>query len=165
MVSCLSDKRKRLQNKVKFVHEVLSGVLKVNNRPEAELVNELRERKYDSFDSGYVYLLGEVNMRTLGAEKVKELNAELEKVNEERDVLLSTNILDMWRSDIKDLEKELEILCPLSCSVNKLQIFSLIIHTFPLVLQKLIPEVTKKADGKFSLVYSRRKKKQLGDKI
>ncbi|CAL9216144.1 unnamed protein product [Arabidopsis halleri] len=40
MVTCLSDKMIRLQNKVKFVHEVLSGELKVNNRPEAELVNE-----------------------------------------------------------------------------------------------------------------------------
>ncbi|KAM0851391.1 hypothetical protein ACQ4PT_052453 [Festuca glaucescens] len=128
---------KKLDEKVRFILAVVKGEIKVNNRKRAELVQELKQKGYESFPknkkkdepvaagatddvegdeestadaadaSGYDYLLS-MSIGTLTLEKVQQLLAQQENLRKEVVRLSQTEPTELWFKDLEALEKELD---------------------------------------------------------
>jgi DNA topoisomerase-2 len=121
----LEEQMARLQNRWRFIQEVVSGTLVVQNRPKAQLWQELRDREYHSFpplftnsddeaknendtsaaehvamDRDYDYLLG-MAIWSLTQERMKNLERELEKKRKEWERVCGTSVRQMYRVDLE----------------------------------------------------------------
>ncbi|KAF0700252.1 Aste57867_9207 [Aphanomyces stellatus] len=119
-----------LSNKMRFILAVIDGTLVVNNRKKKDLLQELRDKKFDPMpkksapivaagdnnndandddetadvsSKDYDYLLS-MALWSLTAERVENLRNELDGKNKERDAIFSTSLEDMWLKDLDDLE-------------------------------------------------------------
>ena len=93
-------------NRVRFIEEILSGNLKINNRPKRDIESDLAAMNFDKEDKSYNYLLN-MAIHSLTKEKADELRklqkdklAELEKAKK----LTPTQ---MYETDLKTLLKRI----------------------------------------------------------
>ena len=135
LLAALSGEWERLDNKARFILEVVKGTFKVSNVPKATLLAELADRGYSMFDPsagkgsagvdadedeeedapskaltpsrGYNYLLS-MPLWSLTEEKVAALTAELEAKEAELAALRATEPADLWRRDLDALEEALD---------------------------------------------------------
>eukprot|EP00531_Pseudo-nitzschia_arenysensis_P017060 CAMPEP_0116147982 /NCGR_PEP_ID=MMETSP0329-20121206/18076_1 /TAXON_ID=697910 /ORGANISM="Pseudo-nitzschia arenysensis, Strain B593" /LENGTH=1429 /DNA_ID=CAMNT_0003644009 /DNA_START=85 /DNA_END=4370 /DNA_ORIENTATION=- len=131
LVKNLQKEQNMLSNKARFVEEVCSGDLVVNNRKKTELLDDLQARGYDLFDKtkkdenddsdeenedsssyadlsrGYEYLLG-MKLWNLTYEKVEELRKQLAEKTEELEKLESTQPSQIWLNDLDAIEVALD---------------------------------------------------------
>ncbi|KAI8823024.1 DNA topoisomerase, partial [Fimicolochytrium jonesii] len=124
----LKSELNKLSNQVRFVLEVIQGDLIVHNRKKANVVQQLRARKYsplgkdgeemkvgdESTESGgeaeeggaaaagghgYDYLLS-MPIWNLTMEKVQRMTSDRDEKQAELNTLLDTKIQDLWRRDL-----------------------------------------------------------------
>jgi len=136
LLAALSGEWERLDNKARFILEVVKGTFKVSNVPKATLLQELADKGYSMFDPaagkgsagvdaeeeeedgaaaakvltpsrGYNYLLS-MPLWSLTEEKVAALTAELEAKEAELAALRATEPADLWRRDLDVLEEALD---------------------------------------------------------
>jgi len=120
----------KLENKVRFITEIISNKLKVQNRKKADLIAELKSKKYDVFagnrkeessnnqdddqesndeqdaDGGFDYLLS-MQIWNLTWERVEQLKRQLEEKQAELDYIISLTPKQMWEIDLDDLILEI----------------------------------------------------------
>ncbi|KAJ3370984.1 DNA topoisomerase 2 [Allomyces arbusculus] len=110
----------RLENRVRFVTEVINRTLIIERKKKAQLCTELRQRKYleiakdgslkeaqdddeneveDASTTGFDYLLS-MPLYSLTFEKVEQLEVEMMKKKAELDYVLSQSPEDMWQTDL-----------------------------------------------------------------
>lgn len=97
LIEKLTEKAKVLSNKSKFVRQVVDGDLIIFKRKKSSLEDELM-RKFGAFD----YLL-DIKTYQYTEEAIKKLMDESKQATDELEILRSTQILDMWKSDIKNV--------------------------------------------------------------
>jgi DNA topoisomerase-2 len=97
LIEKLTEKAKVLSNKAKFVRQVVDGDLIIFKRKKSSLEDELM-RKFGAFD----YLL-DIKTYQYTEEAIKKLMDESVQATEELEILRGTQILDMWKSDIKNI--------------------------------------------------------------
>ncbi|CAM8927292.1 unnamed protein product [Rhodiola kirilowii] len=127
----------KLDNRVRFILNVVEGKIIVNNRKRAELFLELKQKGFTPFPkkrtveeviandnddadssedteitkgvqaSDYEYLLS-MAIGTLTLEKVQELCAEKDKLNDEVEELRGLSPKSLWLRDLDALEKQLD---------------------------------------------------------
>ena len=133
LVENLREEQRKLSNKARFVEEVCSGDLIVNNRKRADILAELQQRGYELFNKtetaateeseeeeqeyenlsvaelakGYEYLLG-MKIWSLTFEKAEALRAELGSKTAELETLLATAPSDIWLNDLIAIEEALD---------------------------------------------------------
>ena len=131
----LANEWERLDNKARFISEVLSGELIIANKKKAVLLRELKTRGYKQFPKaggaaadddevdagdtadvaalsrGYTYLL-QMPMWSLTQEKVNALRAEVEQKELELAKLRGTTPADLWRTDLNALKDVLRDMFP-----------------------------------------------------
>jgi len=131
MVKNLRKEQNMLSNKARFVEEVCSGSLVVNNRKKVELLEDLQTRGYDLFEKntndnnddsddededspstsdlskGYEYLLG-MKLWNLTYEKVEDLRKQLAERTAELEKLESTEPSQIWVNDLDAIEVALD---------------------------------------------------------
>ncbi|RKP23009.1 DNA topoisomerase II, partial [Syncephalis pseudoplumigaleata] len=104
----LTTEWSKLDNRVRFILEIIQGSLVVQNRKRKTILEELRKRGYAAFpkqganggkDHGYDYLLS-MPIWSLTEEKVERLKKELAEKQRELDVLLGKDTKDLWREDL-----------------------------------------------------------------
>ncbi|CAK4647363.1 unnamed protein product [Aphanomyces euteiches] len=117
-----------LSNRARFILAVIEGSLIVNNRKKKDLLEELRQKKFDPMpkkpapivaaddnepqeadddandvsSKDYDYLLS-MPLWSLTAERVESLRNDLEAKNNERDSIFATSLEQMWLKDLDDL--------------------------------------------------------------
>ncbi|GKY99436.1 hypothetical protein MPSEU_000898200 [Mayamaea pseudoterrestris] len=121
-----------LSNKARFVEEVCSGILVVNNRRRNDILLELKQRGYEMYSSkddhiksdaevdgedmeqsqselsqGYEYLMG-MKLWSLTMEKVDALKVLLVQKTAELDSLRLTSPDHLWSNDLDAIEKALD---------------------------------------------------------
>lgn len=127
LVDTLTEEWNRLENKVRFIEEIGSGVLKIQNKRKPELVKELTERGYKSFGDStaaatatgaeespdnadseepkslkaFDYLLN-MPIGSLTAERATQLRAERDSKEAALSDLLARTPKDLWRADLKE---------------------------------------------------------------
>ncbi|ORX76043.1 type II DNA topoisomerase [Anaeromyces robustus] len=113
-----------LNNKVRFIMEIINGTLVINRKKRVELVKEMISRGYDRVypkgktnettneeeeevddGKGYEYLLS-MQFWSLTLEKVEKLKAERDAKKEELDYLKAQAIEDLWLGDLDDFLDE-----------------------------------------------------------
>lgn len=99
MLKTMAERQVLLNNKNRFITDVIEGNIVVFRRPKMELENELKTKKFVPIDGTYDYLL---NIKTYQytMEAVNSLVEEVEKLRVDTDALKVTTVVDMWKSDI-----------------------------------------------------------------
>ena len=129
----LRREQKMLSNRARFVEEVCSGELVVNNRKRTDILADLQERGYDLLEKedkeqaddeesdvdehdsatdaelarGYEYLLG-MRIWALSYEKVKELRSQLAEKTQAVADLEETPPSQIWLDDLDAIEEALD---------------------------------------------------------
>lgn len=118
----------KLDNKVRFIEEIISGKLIIQNRKKIDIVADLKKREYapmkknaltnvlpgdvvekdDSDVSGYDYLLG-MPLWSLTWERVQHLMKEREEKADEVNFLTSQSAQDLWRIDLAEFIIQLDV--------------------------------------------------------
>jgi len=97
MIEELTKKAQVLSNKAKFVRQVVDGDLIIFKRKKSSLEDEL-VRKFGAFD----YLL-DIKTYQYTEEAILKLTKESVQATEELETLRDTQILNMWKVDIKNM--------------------------------------------------------------
>ncbi|KAH9385556.1 DNA topoisomerase II [Nematocida major] len=97
-----------LENRVRFIGEVVSGAMKILKRKAAEIVAELEENGYDKKDDSYDYLLT-MQIASLTAERMEKLSREAETKKAEYAALKERTIENMWLADLDEFLDNLDM--------------------------------------------------------
>ncbi|ORX47390.1 type II DNA topoisomerase [Piromyces finnis] len=119
-----------LNNKVRFIMEILDGTLIINRKKRADLVKEMISKGYERVfpkkknndtttveegkdetedeGKGFEYLLS-MQLWSLTYEKVEKLKTERDAKKEELDSLMAQTIEDLWLNDLDDFLDEWDV--------------------------------------------------------
>lgn len=112
LVDVLTKKLNDNSNICKFIKLVIEGKIKINNRPRAEIKEDLK--KYDLPES-----MLSVPISKLTKEEYEALLKENESIRKELEYIKNTTIEEMYLKDLKDLRKALEDDFPEDVNPNK----------------------------------------------
>ena len=114
----LKNKLLILENKMRFINEVIKKTINIAECSKNELLKQLFDKEYNLYDSQnniisevsefgiiknqYDYLI-KMPIYTMSTDKVEELNNELLKVREEIDMISNKTINDMWIEELDEL--------------------------------------------------------------
>jgi len=121
LIAALRKELMVLSNRARYITELLEDKIDLRRKTNKQLVDLLKERKYDSMDAnsdenggdeqsgqgqqGYKYLL-KLPMDSVSEENVKKLLNEKEKKEKELSELSSKTVEQMWLKDLEELEVE-----------------------------------------------------------
>jgi DNA topoisomerase-2 len=110
-----------LSNRARYITEILEDKIDLRRKTNKQLVELLKERKYDMVDAkdkgegegeeaeqsgqGYKYLL-KLPMDSVSEENVQKLLNEKQKKEKELEELSSKTVKQMWMKDLEELEVE-----------------------------------------------------------
>lgn len=93
-----------LSNRARFVKEVaVTKTIVLLNRPKQELLHDLSIKHYDQKDGSYAYLLS-ISAEQFTQESALKYEMEAAKVAKDREILLTTSPVQMWRDDLDHFE-------------------------------------------------------------
>lgn len=107
-----------LDNKVRFIRDIIAGTLRVQNRPKADIEADLKSRNYEPYSNTsqsasedseestlvagvYDYLL-RMPIWTLTKERVEQLETERNQTHTKLECLLAKTPKDLWRADLDE---------------------------------------------------------------
>jgi DNA topoisomerase-2 len=93
-------------NKLIFVKAINSGELALN-KDEAELIDDIRALKIEPISGKYEYLLT-LGVRSCTLQKIKDLEAEIEKLKTTIEDYSKLSLAELWKIDLAVVEKEWE---------------------------------------------------------
>ena len=108
-VGALEAELRYLGNKERFIREVIAEELLVMNRPEVDILQDLKDRGYDEDpkkgddEGGYDYLL-RMQVRTFTADKVKQLEKDISSTKKELKAIQGESEASVWLRDIAEFE-------------------------------------------------------------
>ena len=118
ILSELKNKLLILENKIRFINEVIVKTIKVSECSKNELLKQLFDKAYNLYDTQsnlieevstfdiiktqYNYLIN-MPIYTMSTDKVEELNNELNKITEEIDIIFNKGINQMWMEELNEL--------------------------------------------------------------
>lgn len=101
LINSLKSELIILQNKHRFINEIINNNLNIMNIPEEELILELENKNYNKINDNYDYLL-KLQIRTFTQNKIIQLTNEIQILENKINILLTTTEKQMWLSDIED---------------------------------------------------------------
>lgn len=101
----LRHELKVLENKRKFMVEVMDGSMKVFMVPEEDVIKQLQSKGY-FMDGSYDYLL-RIHIRSFTKENVEKLNTSITKVKEQINHYLTTTNGNLWKAELEELKQHL----------------------------------------------------------
>lgn len=105
LIQKLQDDLKVTSNRCRFINEILSDVLKINNRPKKDIETNLSESGYDKVNDDYNYLLN-LAIHTLTKEKAEELRLLQERKVAELEATSKLLPSQMYETDLRELLKK-----------------------------------------------------------
>jgi DNA topoisomerase-2 len=101
----LEYKLQKLSNRAKYILENLDGSIDLRKKTSTQ-VNELLESKgYDKMDGDYKYLI-KMPMDSVTQENVDQILKEKENAEKEHEILLGTQVENMWLNDLAAFDTE-----------------------------------------------------------
>lgn len=102
----MRDNLEWLQNKHRFLEEIMNDELIIHKRSEKEIIADLISRKYKSVEKdNFDYLLN-MNIRSMSQDKINKLSAEIKSLQEAIAKLEQTTESKLWLNDINSFEKQ-----------------------------------------------------------
>ena len=93
-----------MQNKIRFIREVVSESLKLHKIKKTELEAHLSENAYKQHDGSYEYIT-RIPVYNLTLDKVEDLEQEISKAEEYIDALEATTPQSMWLGELDEFEE------------------------------------------------------------
>lgn len=129
MLDTLTNEWTKLDNKVRFIEDIIAGKLVIQNRKKSEIIVDLKilefapmkkvieqalpgdvQPEQDPNDvGGYDYLLG-MPLWSLTFERVQHLMKERAEKASEVDYLTSQSAQDLWRTDLAEFMIQFDVL-------------------------------------------------------
>nr|QBK85211.1 MAG: DNA topoisomerase II [Iridovirus LCIVAC01] len=97
-------KYKHLKNKHRFINDVIEEKLHIYRRPEEDIIEDLKQKEYNTDKGSYDYLLN-ISMRSFTQKKLEELEKEIKKIVRSVKDLKKTSEKEMWLQDLNKFEK------------------------------------------------------------
>ena len=94
-----------LENKRRFLKEVMDDDLVIHKKDEETVYKELEDRKYYKDDNGYRYLLS-MQISSFTSTRLNELDKNIKNIKHEIDVLEKKSPSELWISDLKEFKSE-----------------------------------------------------------
>jgi len=114
----LNNKLCVLENKIRFINEVINKTINVSECTKNDLLKQLFDKEYHLYDTkcniisevttfdivgnGYDYMI-KMPIYTMSLDKVKELNDELNKIKDDIDIVFNKDIKTMWMEELDEL--------------------------------------------------------------
>ena len=95
---------KVISNKVKYINEVLDDTIDLRRKNKQQINIMLEKKSYDKVDDNFNYLI-KMSMDSVSEESIKKLVEELNKLQQELEVLTNTTIEEMWIKELNILEE------------------------------------------------------------
>ena len=89
-----------------FIKSVVDDTLRIYNRKEEDIIQELQEKDYPMKDESYQYLLN-IPIRHFSSTVVESLERDIKTVETKHDELLKKKETDIWLGELSALEKAL----------------------------------------------------------
>jgi DNA topoisomerase II len=96
-----------LKSKSQFIEEYIEGTIDINRKSSEYIISLLEEKRYPKHTDGYDYLV-KMPLISMTAEKINDLNAQIEKKTSELNALLSSSEKDLWKQDLQSVTKKLK---------------------------------------------------------
>ena len=109
----LAKEMNKLNNKIRFVLNVIAGKIPVYKLRKVELESMLSEMNFDLCDDTYDYLT-KIPIYNFTIDKVDELRDDIRKKEEIVSEISNIGENEMWRSDLDDFEQEYELFLKLN---------------------------------------------------
>jgi DNA topoisomerase-2 len=103
MIEELQRLLKLLESKVRFIEYIISKKLLVFRVPKKDIIESLKNLKFDLIDESYNYLL-DMNIASFSMDTIDKFNNEIMEHKKEVDRLLKTTNKDLYREDLQALE-------------------------------------------------------------
>jgi len=94
-----------LENKIRFITEIINKKLIISNKSDDILLTELEDKDYFKKEEKYDYLL-DMNLRSMTLKRLTDLQNQLDKLLETIDLLESKTPKRLYKDDLKEFEKE-----------------------------------------------------------
>lgn len=94
-------------NKIRFISEYLSNKIQINKKTKDQLIEQLKQRKYDTIENSFEYLYL-MPMISLSKEKLDNLTDKINKLETELKYYRNTTNLKMWEKDLLELKQNLK---------------------------------------------------------
>jgi DNA topoisomerase-2 len=107
LIAKYSDELDFLSNRARFVKLIIDGKLKINNRPKAEIIEDLKKLKFNESNGSYSYLLN-MPIHSLTQETYESLMKDVELKTAQLEKVKSTEPTDMYKEDLSELKKNLK---------------------------------------------------------
>ncbi|KAM0671935.1 DNA topoisomerase 2 [Ordospora colligata] len=104
MLNVMKEELMRLENRVRFIKEVVEGTLVINKRRRNDVVADLDARGYARMDE-YEYLLG-MTVLSLTIERIDKLNEEHKRKLDQYESLMKKTEKELWLDDLEIFERE-----------------------------------------------------------
>ena len=106
IVNALEKELQILENKSRYIEEVLEGTIDLRKKTKSVIVCILKEKKYAviEYDEDYKYLL-KMSMDSVSEENVSRLQKEHKEKVLELNEIKNTKIEDIWLKELNELEK------------------------------------------------------------
>ena len=88
-----------LENKARFIREVLSGTIVLRNKDEDELSLECSKKGYSKIEDSYDYLLS-IQIKNMTAKKVEQLESNITSLKDELKAYTNKTTSSMWIEEI-----------------------------------------------------------------
>lgn len=100
----LKNELNKLENKIRFIESIISGKLKIIQRPIKDIVEDLKSQNFLKYNN-YEYLL-EMKINSFTKEKIEKLKNEFNLKNTEYNDLDKQTIKELWLKDLNHFETE-----------------------------------------------------------
>jgi len=110
LVNQLTKELLVLQNKVKYIREILNDTIDLRKKKKEEVIKLLNDKKYSIIndDIEFKYLV-KMSMDSVTEENINKLSTEHDKKAEELDLIQSKTIQNMWLEELSELLKQFNI--------------------------------------------------------
>lgn len=102
----MREELERLTERARFVEGVIAKKFSLLGAKKKDLTQSLRDAKFKEIDGGYEYLLS-MPLSSLTEDKVTELRAKIQDLNQKQEALSKRDPKDLYREDLVSLQKAL----------------------------------------------------------
>ncbi|KCZ81926.1 hypothetical protein H312_00687 [Anncaliia algerae PRA339] len=107
LLKCLGEKVVQLENKIKFIKEVVNNTLIISKRKRKDICDELERKNYIKIDDDYEYLLG-MAISSLTEERIEKIEKDVAAMKREYEELISKSPKQLWKDDLNTFLSDYE---------------------------------------------------------
>ena len=104
LINKFEEELKHIENKSRFINDVVNKKLDIMNIEEDDLIKELETQKFDKENDSYNYLL-QLHIRSFTTSKINQMLNELKEIKEKLNYIKNITESELWIKELDEFEK------------------------------------------------------------